>query len=76
MSLDKDFEARQVSVFNKMFNQNLIYQDLKPVYWSWSSETALAEAEIEYKDMTDNSIYVMFKHEDSDVNFVIWTTTP
>ena len=76
LTLDKDFEARQISVFNKMFNKDLIYQDLKPVYWSWSSQTALAEAEIEYKDSVDFSIYVKFKHETSDIYFVIWTTTP
>lgn len=76
LTLYPDFESRQISVFNKMFNKGLIYQDLKPVYWSWSSETALAEAEIEYKDSVDFSVYVKFKHESSDINFAIWTTTP
>jgi len=76
LTLDKDFEARQINVFNKMFNKDLIYQDLKPVYWSWSSQTALAEAEIEYKDSKDFSIYVKFEFEDSKIYFVIWTTTP
>ena len=76
LTLDKEFESKQISVFHKMLNQNLVYQDLKPVYWSWSSKTALAEAEIEYKDSSDYSIYVKFKHENSDVNFLIWTTTP
>ncbi|NQX83472.1 MAG: isoleucine--tRNA ligase [Mycoplasmataceae bacterium] len=76
LTLDSDFETRQIKVFHKMFNKGLIYQDLKPVYWSWSSETALAEAEIEYKNTTDHSIYLKYKHESSDLNFVIWTTTP
>ncbi len=76
LTLDKDFEARQITVFNKMFNKGLVYQDLKPVYWSWSSQTALAEAEIEYKDAKDFSVYIKFKHQSSDVYFVIWTTTP
>ncbi len=75
LTLTPDFEARQVGVFNTMLNKGLVYQDLKPVYWSWSSETALAEAEIEYKDSVDWSIYVKFKHE-SGLNFIIWTTTP
>lgn len=75
LTLYPDFESRQVKVFNTMLNKGLVYQDLKPVYWSWSSETALAEAEIEYKDAVDWSIYVNFKHE-SGLNFVIWTTTP
>ena len=76
LSLDKEFESNQIFVFHKMFNKNIIYQDLKPVYWSWSSKTALAEAEIEYKDVTENSLYVKFKHENSEVFFVICTTTP
>lgn len=75
MTLTPDFEARQIEVFNTMLNKGLVYQDLKPVYWSWSSVTALAEAEIEYKDAEDWSIYVKFKHE-SGLNFIIWTTTP
>ncbi len=76
LTLYPDFESRQLKVFNTMLNKGLVYQDLKPVYWSWSSETALAEAEIEYKDATDWSIYVKFAHEDSNTNFIIWTTTP
>ncbi|MEG0287047.1 MAG: isoleucine--tRNA ligase, partial [Vagococcus sp.] len=59
-----------------------IYKGLKPIYWSPSSESSLAEAEIEYKDVKSASIYVAFKVKDGkgkldeDVNFVIWTTTP
>ncbi len=75
LTLMPDFESRQINVFNTMLNKGLVYQDLKPVYWSWSSVTALAEAEIEYKDAEDWSIYVKFKHE-SGLNFYIWTTTP
>lgn len=74
ITIQKDFEARQISVFNTMLNKGLVYQDLKPVYWSWSSETALAEAEIEYKNVNDMSIYVKFALENK--NFLIWTTTP
>ena len=60
----------------------MIYKGLKPVYWSPSSETALAEAEVEYKDMKTPTIYVKFKVKDGkgklddDTYFVIWTTTP
>lgn len=75
LTLYPDFESRQIKVFNTMLNKGLVYQDLKPVYWSWSSETALAEAEIEYADSEDWSIYVNFKHE-SGLKFMIWTTTP
>ncbi|HHU27890.1 TPA: isoleucine--tRNA ligase [bacterium] len=81
-TLDKDFEAMQIRVFAKMALDGLIYKGLKPVYWSPSSESALAEAEIEYKDVTSDSIYVAFDVLDGkdvlqgDEKFIIWTTTP
>lgn len=65
-----------------MAEKGYIYKGLKPVYWSPSSESALAEAEIEYKDVESYSIYVAFGIKDSkdvvpaDAKFVIWTTTP
>ncbi|MDR2867652.1 MAG: class I tRNA ligase family protein, partial [Acholeplasmatales bacterium] len=49
LTLDKSFEANQLYIFSQMVKKNLIYQGLKPVYWSPSSESALAEAEIEYQ---------------------------
>ena len=60
----------------------LIYKGLKPVYWSPSSESALAEAEIEYADVKATTIFVKFDVKDgkgvltSDDSFIIWTTTP
>ena len=82
ITLTPDFEAEQVEIFGKMAADGLIYQGLKPVYWSPSSETALAEAEVEYKDITSPTIFVKFPVKDGkgilDENdsFVIWTTTP
>ncbi len=81
ITLTKDFEARQIKVFAKMVEKGLIYKGLKPVYWSPSSESALAEAEIEYHDHQSTSIYVAFPAETENerfkgVNYVIWTTTP
>ncbi len=81
-TLNKDFEANQISVFAKMALRGLIYKGLKPVYWSWSSESALAEAEIEYKDIKSYAIYVAFEVTDgkgvvpNGSKAVIWTTTP
>ena len=81
-TLNKDFEANQISVFAKMALRGLIYKGLKPVYWSWSSESALAEAEIEYKDIKSYAIYVAFEVKDgkgvvpNGSKAVIWTTTP
>ena len=82
ITLQKEFEAEQIKVFGKMVKDGLIYKGLKPIYWSPSSETALAEAEIEYHDKKSPSIYVAFKVVDGkdilsgDEEFVIWTTTP
>ena len=81
-TLDKEFEVQQIEVFAKMALRGLIYKGLKPVYWSWSSESALAEAEIEYKDVDSYAIYVAFDVKDgkgvvpNGVKAVIWTTTP
>ncbi|MEG2322178.1 MAG: isoleucine--tRNA ligase [Bacilli bacterium] len=78
----KDIEAKQIEVFAKMAKRGLIFKGLKPVYWSPSSESALAEAEIEYKDRKDPSIYVAFEvvkgndYVSTGDNLVIWTTTP
>ncbi|MEG0550860.1 MAG: isoleucine--tRNA ligase [Vagococcus sp.] len=82
VTLTHDYEAAQIRVFGKMAEKGYIYKGLKPIYWSPSSESSLAEAEIEYKDVKSASIYVAFKVKDGkgkldeDVNFVIWTTTP
>lgn len=82
VTFDKEFEARQIEVFANMAKKGFIFKGLKPVYWSPSSESALAEAEIEYHDRKDPSIYVAFpvvtgndKVKAND-NLVIWTTTP
>jgi len=81
VTLTNDFEAEQVKVFAKMVKRGLIYKGLKPVYWSPSSETALAEAEIEYADKQSTSVYVAFPATDKegllkDASYIIWTTTP
>lgn len=82
VTLTKDYEAEQIEIFGKMALAGLIYKGEKPVYWSPSSETALAEAEIEYQDVVSDSIYVSFpvveanQHLQGDESFVIWTTTP
>ena len=82
LTLEKSFEAEQIRIFAKMAEKGLIYKGLKPVYWSPSSETALAEAEIEYYDVTSNAIYVAFPVVDGKslldqtCELVIWTTTP
>ena len=83
VTYDPKMEARQIGVFGDMYKKGYIYKGLKPVYWCTDCETALAEAEIEYKDVTGSSIYVKFPVKDSKGKFdakntfiVIWTTTP
>ncbi|TSB46341.1 isoleucine--tRNA ligase [Alkalicoccobacillus porphyridii] len=82
VTLDKEYEAEQIKVFGDMAKKGLIYKGKKPVYWSPTSESALAEAEIEYHDKRSASIYVSFQVKDGkdvlngDEKFVIWTTTP
>lgn len=82
LTLKPAYEAQQIKVFGEMAKKGYIYKGLKPVYWSPSSESALAEAEIEYKDKRSASIYVAFEVKDgkgvleSGTNIIIWTTTP
>ena len=82
LTLLPEFEANQIDVFAKMAMDGLIYKGLKPVYWSPSSESALAEAEVEYHDVKSPTIFVKFAVKDgkgildTDTSFVIWTTTP
>ncbi len=84
-TMDPKFEAEEVKVFGKMYQKGYIYKGLKPVYWCYHDETALAEAEIEYQDDPCTTVYVKFPmHDDlgklphvdhSKLSFVIWTTT-
>ena len=86
LTLKPEFEAAQIRVFGKMAEKGYIYKGLKPVYWCYTDETALAEAEIEYQDDPWTNIFVKFKVKDdkgklaslTDLDhtyFVIWTTT-
>ena len=86
LTMSPEFEAREVLVFGEMFKKGYIYKGLKPVYWCPKDETALAEAEIEYKTDTCTSIYVKFRVNDdkgkldgicdkNNTYFIIWTTT-
>ncbi|MGE8079283.1 isoleucine--tRNA ligase [Peribacillus loiseleuriae] len=82
ITLKPEYEAQQIKVFGDMAKKGYIYKGKKPVYWSPSSESALAEAEIEYQDKRSASIYVAFDVVDGKdilekgTKIVIWTTTP
>ncbi|MBV7320730.1 isoleucine--tRNA ligase [Bacillus halotolerans] len=82
VTLKPEYEAQQIRVFGEMAKRGYIYKGLKPVNWSPSSESALAEAEIEYQDKRSASIYVAFGVKDgkgvleNGERIIIWTTTP
>ncbi|PFH56217.1 hypothetical protein XA68_16888 [Ophiocordyceps unilateralis] len=89
VTMDHGFQIRQLRVFQKMLRHGLIYRKYKPVYWSTSSRTALAEAELEYRDdHVSSAAYVRYPivsdysalPELADLSHslyaAIWTTTP
>ena len=82
LTLDKEFEAAQIRVFGEFAKKGLLYQAKKPVYWSWSSESALAEAEVEYHDVVAKTAFFVEQIKDgkgrldNDTYLVVWTTTP
>ena len=89
LTLQPEFEAAQIRVFGEMFQKGFIFRGRKPVHWSPSSRTALAEAELEYpENHISKSIYVAFEiveasdalkeyhSRDKPVKVAIWTTTP
>nr|XP_024214444.1 isoleucine--tRNA ligase, mitochondrial isoform X2 [Halyomorpha halys] len=87
-TFDKDYVKNQIQQFYKLFNKGLIYRDLKPVYWSVSSNTALAEAELEYNPKhVSETVFLRLKvvnvpdilHQysgNSPIYLLVWTTTP
>ena len=87
LTMSKEMAAKELDVFADMVDKGFVYRDRKPVFWSFADRTALAEAEIEYADRTDPSIYVRFplardeasvfgEADPSRCFTVIWTTTP
>ncbi len=89
LTMNPRYERRVVEVFAGLVREGIVYRDLKPVHWSIANETALADAELEYKDKEDLSVYVDFEAADraavaqafgveldATPSFMIWTTTP
>jgi isoleucyl-tRNA synthetase len=85
LTLDYEYEATNVSVFSKLYQEGRIYKGRKPIHWCFNCHTALAEAEIEYSPKTSPSIYIKFpltsnfdllsKYKQKK-NLLAWTTTP
>ncbi len=87
LTMSNDYEAATARLFGKFIERGYVYKGLRPVYWCMHDQTALAEAEVEYKEHTSPSIYVKFplksdpaqideKLAGKNVFVVIWTTTP
>ncbi|MEO0460153.1 MAG: isoleucine--tRNA ligase [Myxococcota bacterium] len=89
ITMDSRYEAGVLEVFRDLLREGVIYRALKPVHWSLTNRTALAEAELEYQDRTDTSIFVMFDLENpaelpatlncpegAPATLMVWTTTP
>jgi isoleucyl-tRNA synthetase len=86
-TMQPGYEADEIRVLAKIHDNGLLYRGEKPVYWCPALQTALAAAEIEYRDHKSPAIYVRFETRDprviglaaghpKPVSFVIWTTTP
>ncbi len=89
LTMNPGYEQAVIEVFADLVEQGIVFRQLKPVHWSIENQTALAEAELEYEDRVDPSVYVDFPVEDaaalgaafgvecdSTPSLLIWTTTP
>jgi isoleucyl-tRNA synthetase len=87
LTMSNEYEATTARLFGKFLERGYVYKGLRPVYWCIHDQTALAEAEVEYKEHTSPSVYVKFplKSDPADIDgalagkkvfLVIWTTTP
>src|ERR1700726_2046851 len=80
LTLDPSYEAQILRAFAIFVEKWLVYESLKPVFWSSGAQTALAEAEVEYQDRHDTAVYVKFPIVSGDLagkaSIAIWTTTP
>ena len=77
LTLNREYEADELRLFADIVEKGFVYRGKKPVYWSIPCRTALAEAEVEYKDHVSRSIYVRFPVLDHPgTSILIWTTTP
>jgi isoleucyl-tRNA synthetase len=90
LTMKPSYEAATLEVFAKFVEAGLVYRKLKPVPWSIANQTALADAELEYQDKADQSVYVellisnpevirdRLPHTDltQEIYLIVWTTTP
>ena len=80
LTMSPGYEARTLEVFAQIVEKGLVYKQLKPVPWSVTNQTALADAELEYMDVEEASVFVEFAAADGrefqHLHYLVWTTTP
>lgn len=76
LTMNPRYEGAVLDVFAELVSRGVVYRGLKPVHWSIENQTALAEAELEYYDRDDTSVFVKFDRADGQGALMIWTTTP
>lgn len=87
LTMSNHYEAETARLFGRFIERGYVYKGARPVYWCIHDQTALAEAEVEYRQHTSESVYVKFPLKsdpalidqslvDRKVFFLIWTTTP
>jgi len=77
LTMSRGYEAETLEVFARFVEAGLVYKKLKPVPWSIENQTALADAELEYQDLSDQSVYVEFPITGRPGEYLlVWTTTP
>ena len=76
LTMKPSYQAQEILELGRIFEKGVAYRGKKPVYWCIYDKTAEAEAEVEYQEKKDPSVYIKFKLVDEDVYPVIWTTTP
>src|SRR5438045_7166417 len=78
--MDPAYEAEILRAFAVFVEKGLVYESMKPVFWSTGAQTDLAEAEVEYQDRQDTAVFVKFPIATGDLagkaSIAIWTTTP
>ena len=77
LTMSPGYEAAELRILADLVEKGMVYEGLRPVHWSTGCRTALAEAEVEYADREDDSVYVRMELNDAqDEDLLIWTTTP
>ena len=77
LTMSPHYEAAELRILAGLVEKGMVYEGLRPVHWSTGCRTALAEAEVEYADREDDSVYVRMELKDAqDEDLLIWTTTP